>query len=79
MKVEFTADEVWNLFSYVVKQLQETADLEDADRAAITRWRSKEMRQSSEEVRVLSQKVNEDLGRVLRNQEKSPLRKPDWV
>ena len=79
MKVEFTVDEVWNLFSYVVKQVGETAGLSDDDRAAITRWRSREMRQSSEEMRVLTQKVNDDIAKALQKQEKSPLRKPDWV
>jgi hypothetical protein len=79
MKVELEVDEVWNLFSYVVKQVNETAGLSDDDRAAITRWRSQEMKRGSEEIRVLAQKVNEDLAAALRRQEKSPIRKPDWV
>ena len=79
MKMEFTPDEVWNLFSFVVRQVHEGAGLSDDDKAATTRWRSKEMRQSSEEIRVLTQKVNEDIAKSLQLQEKSLLRKPDWV
>lgn len=79
MKVEFDVDEVWNLFSHVVKQVMESASLGDEDRAAIARWRSTEMRQGSEEMRVLAQKVNNDLAAALRKQERSPVRKPDWV
>ncbi len=78
MKVELDTDEVWNLFSAIVKQLSDGAGLSDADKAAITRWRSKEMKAGSEEVRVLTQKVNEDLARALRLQEKSVIRKSDW-
>ena len=78
MKVELDTDEVWKLFSSVVKQLSDGAGLNGDDKAAMTRWRSREMKVGSEEVRVLTQKVNEDLGRALRLQEKSAVRKPDW-
>lgn len=78
MKVEFEADEVWNLFSFVVKQLNDTAPLNDDDKAAITRWRSTEMKAGSEEMRVLMQKVNEDMAAALRRQEKSVIRRTDY-
>ncbi len=78
MRVELEADEVWNLFSFVVKQLNDTASLSDEDKAAITRWRSTEMKAGSEEVRVLMQKVNEDLAAALRRQEKSVIRRTDY-
>jgi hypothetical protein len=79
MKVEFDVDEVWNMFSYVVRQVVDSAGLDDDDRAAITRWRSQEMKRGSEEMRVLMQKVNEDIASALKRQEKSLVRRPDWV
>jgi len=79
MKVELEIDEVANLFAHVVKEVTETAGLSDDDKAAITRWRSQEMKRGSEEMRVLLQKVNDDLAAALRRQEKSLVRRPDWV
>lgn len=79
MKVELDADEVWGLLSVVTKSVIDETDLGDEDRAALRRWRSSEMRQSSEAMKALVQKLNGDLEREMRNRERSSIQKHDWV
>jgi hypothetical protein len=79
MKVELDADEVWALLSIVTKAVIDETELADEDRAALRRWRSNEMRQGSEAMKALVQKLNGDLERVMRNRERSPIQKHDWV
>lgn len=79
MKVELDADEVWGLLSVVTKAVIEETDLADDDRAALRRWRGSEMRQGSEAMKALVQKLNGDLARALRNRERSAIQKHDWV
>ncbi len=79
MKVELDTDEAWNLISFVLSRMIEETNLEDADRAHIRRWKSDEMRVTSQEMRVLTSKINEDLKKTMERKTKSQLRKPDWV
>jgi hypothetical protein len=79
MKVELDTDEAWNLLSYIVGRMVEETNLTDADRARIRRWKSDEMRATSQEVRVLTTKLNEDLALTMSRKTRSQLRKPDWV
>ncbi len=79
MKVELDSDEVWALLSTVTKQVVDNADLSDEDRAALRRWRSQQMRQGSDEMKALMQKLNDDIARVMRQRERSPIQKHDWV
>ena len=79
MKVEFDTDESWNLMSNIVNRLLEETQLSDGDRAKIRRWKSDEMRVTSQEVRVLTEKVNETFRVTMERKTKSQLRKPDWV
>jgi hypothetical protein len=65
--------------SHIIGRLLEEASLADADRARIRRWKSDEMRATSQEIRVLTQKMNEDLEKTRERKTKSQLRKPDWV
>lgn len=78
MKVELDTDEAWNLASHIIGQLIEEANLEDSDRARIRRWKADELRATSQEMKVLTEKINEDLARTLDRKTKSQLRKPDW-
>lgn len=78
MKVEFDTEEAWNLMNHIVNQLAESADLTDADRARIRRWKSDEMRVTSQEMKVLSTKINEDLAKTWERKSRSQIRKPDW-
>jgi hypothetical protein len=79
VKFEFDNDEAWNLMSHVVGRLVEETPLTDADRAKIRRWKSDEMRVSSQEMRVLTQKINEAVRTTMERKTKSQLRRPDWA
>ncbi|HXH20787.1 MAG TPA: hypothetical protein VNN10_02070 [Dehalococcoidia bacterium] len=79
MKVEFEVDEAWNLMSLVIQRLIEETPLSDSDRAKIRRWKTDEMRTTSQEMRVLAQKINEDLRATLERKTRSQLRRPDWA
>jgi hypothetical protein len=79
VKVEFDTDEAWNLMSHIVQRLLEEAQLSDTDRARIRRWKSDEMRVTTQEMRVLASKMNEEIAKTLERKTKSQLRKPDWV
>jgi hypothetical protein len=65
--------------SHVVGRLVEETPLTDADRAKIRRWKSDEMRVSSQEMRVLTQKINEAVRTTMERKTKSQLRRPDWA
>ena len=78
MKVELENEEAWELASHIIAQLIEEAKLEDSDRARIRRWKSDELRASSQEMKVLTEKINTDLAKTLERKTKSQLRKPDW-
>jgi hypothetical protein len=79
MKVEFDTDEAWNLMSQIIVQMVEETSLSDADKAKVRRWKTDEMRTTSQEVRVLTQKMNDDLKQLNERRTRSQLRKPDWM
>ena len=79
MRVELEVEEAWNLMSTVIGRLVDETPLTDSDKAKIRRWKSDEMRNTSQEMRVLTQKINEDLRTTTERKTKSQLRKPDWV
>ena len=79
MKVEFEVEEAWDLLNHVIGRMLEETNLTDADRARVRRWKSDEMRATSQEMRVLTTKMNEDLLVHMQRKIKSQLRKPDWV
>ena len=79
MKVELDTDESWNLLSHIIVRLVDEVELADSDRAKIRRWKSEEMRPTSQEMRVLASKINEDLAKTMERKTKSQLRKPDWI
>ena len=78
MKVEFTVDEIWSMMDNVVDQLAELK-LGKKDLAALRRWRSDEMSPGDPLMRLLSEKVNDELQRVAVRNEVSPITKPDWA
>jgi hypothetical protein len=78
MKVEFAVDEAWELLNHVVNRMLDETALSDQDRARVRRWKSDEMRATSQEMRVLASKMNEDLAQHMERKTKSQLRKPDW-
>lgn len=78
MKVEIDVDEAWALMSCVVARMLEETSLSDQDRALVRRWRSSEMQPSHEGMRLLGQKINQDVAKALASKERSQIRKPDW-
>ena len=78
MKLELEPEEGRELLSLIVDRLTEEAGLSAADRAALKRWRSEQMKAGSEGMRELTAKINADLERALRSKEKSAVQKPDW-
>lgn len=79
MKVEFDADEVWTLLSTVMREVIDTVDFADEDRAALRRWRSEKMRPGSDDMKALVARINEDLARIIKTKERSQIQKHDWV
>jgi hypothetical protein len=78
MKVEFDTEEAWALMNNVVNRLVEEVEIPDSDKAKIRRWKSDEMRVTSQEMKVLAQKINEDLAKTWERKSRSQIRKPDW-
>jgi hypothetical protein len=78
MRVEFDTEESWNLMNHVINTLVESAELTDSDRAKIRRWKSDEMRVTSQEMKTLSAKINEDLAKNWERKSRSQIVKPDW-
>lgn len=79
MKVELDVDESWVLLSVVIKDLMDGLNLSEEDRASLRRWRSEEMKLSGDAIRALTQKMNEDLERVRKKNQRSLIQKHDWV
>jgi hypothetical protein len=78
MKLELEPEEGRELLALIVDRLTADAGLSGADRAALKRWRSEQMKAGSDGMRDLTAKVNADLERALRSKEKSAVQKPDW-
>ncbi len=78
MKIEFATDESWDLMSHIIGRMLDEADLPDSDRAKVRRWKSDEMRATSQEMRVLTTKINTDVEQMTARKQKSAIRKPDW-
>lgn len=78
MKVEFDVEEAWALMSCIVGRLAEESDLSDGDRARVRRWRSEEMKPGGDSMKLLTQKIDDDLARLLQTKQRSQIRRPDW-
>jgi len=78
MKLEFNTDESWEMMSHIIGRMLDEAELSDADRAKVRRWKSDEMRVTSQEMRVLATKINDDVAKMMERKQKSQIRKPDW-
>ena len=78
MRLELEPEEGRELLSLIVDRLAGEVRLSDADRAAVKRWRSEQMKAGSDGMRELTHKINTDLERALRTKEKSAVQKADW-
>ena len=79
MKIELEVEEAWTLMSYVLHRIIEETPLSDEDRAKIRLWRSEQMRPTSDQMRVLAEKINRDLNQALQRKERSAIQRHDWV
>lgn len=78
VKVELELEESWELMSFVVNHMLESIKLDKSDKAKVRRWKSKEMRTGSEEMKALHEKLNADLERLWGIRRKSDIRQPDY-
>ena len=78
MRLELEAEEARELLVLLLDRLIEEAGLGDADRASLRRWRSEGMKAGSDSMKKLTTKINADIDRALKTQEKSAIMKPDW-
>jgi hypothetical protein len=78
MRLELEPEEGRELLSLIVDRLAGEARFTAADRAAVKRWRSEQMKAGSDGMRELTHKINADLERALRTKEKSAVQKADW-
>jgi hypothetical protein len=78
VRLELAAEEARELLVLVVDRLIEEADLSEADRATLRRWRSEGMKAGSDGMKELTAKINADIDRALKSKEKSAIMKPDW-
>jgi hypothetical protein len=77
MKVELEIEETRQIFVMTLDRILDEVRLAEADRAALRRWRTA-MSGGSQDMRTLAAKMNADLARVLEDQKRSSVRKPDW-
>lgn len=78
MKVEFSVEEVQNMFDTIVDQLVDL-DMDKTDRATLRRWRTERMKAGSPMMQLLAEKVNAELQRTHDRSEVSAIKKPDWA
>ena len=76
MKVEFEAEEVRELLTFICDRLIEDAKLSEKDRGMLRRWRIDAGKAGP--LSDLTAKVNADIARALVNKKKPTVRKPDW-
>ena len=75
--INLDIDESWALMSFVVNRMLDEVEVDKSDRAKIRRWKSNEMRTSSDEMKALHDKLNADLERLWVTRRRSEIVKPD--
>ena len=78
VKVSLDVDESWAVMSFVVNRMLDEIEVDKSDRAKIRRWKTSDMRTTSEEMKALTEKLNSDLERLWEVRKKSDIRRPDW-
>ncbi len=78
MQVQFTIEEVLAMAGAVLDGLGEQP-FGRSDAAAVRRWRNEQLTTTSEELRLLTEKVNAEVQRAHDHSMKSGIQKPDWV
>ena len=78
MKVEFAVDEVVTMAGAVIDGLMESK-FGRKDAAALRRWRNEHLSTTSDEMRLLAEKVNREVQSTHDHSLKSGIQKPDWA
>jgi hypothetical protein len=78
VKIALDTEECWELMSHVFNAMLEDVEVAKGDRAKIRRWKTTEMRAGNEEMRALTEKMNEDLVRLYEIRRRRPTHRPDW-
>ena len=78
MKVDFAIEEVMAMTQMVIDGLLEEK-FGRKDAATLRRWRKDVVATTSEELRLLTEKVNRDIQRTHDRSLRSGISKPDWV
>ena len=78
VKVTLDIDESWALMSFVVNRVLDETTLDKSDKASIRRWKSRDMKLGSDEMKALHEKLNADIARLWDMRRKSEIRRPDW-
>jgi len=79
MKVEFSVEEVEVMAQFVVERLLALEGLGKADKAALRRWRTAELRAAATTMQLLAERVNGDLQREHDAAQAPRIVKPDWL
>lgn len=77
MKIELEIEETRQVFVMMLDRIMDEIEFAGPDRAALRKWRTS-MSAGSGGMRTLAAKMNADLARVLEDQKRSSVRKPDW-
>lgn len=64
--------------SFVVNRVLDETTLDKSDKASIRRWKSRDMKPGSDEMKALHEKLNADIARLWDMRRKSEIRRPDW-
>jgi hypothetical protein len=79
MKVEFTVEEVQAMVFHVLDEIGDLDGFTRADKTALKRWRSEQLRAGAPTMQLLAEKVNADLQRIHDSAHVSEIQKPDWL
>jgi hypothetical protein len=79
MKVEFTVEEVQAMVFHVLDEIDGLKGFTRADKTALKRWRSEQLRAGEPTMQLLAEKVNSDLQRIHYSSHVSAIQKPDWL
>jgi hypothetical protein len=79
VKVQFDLEEVQAMANAVIDQLLTLDGLSKADRAALRRWKSDEVRPASPTLQLMTERLNEEIQRTHDSSEVRRIVRPDWV
>ena len=79
MQVQFDIEEAWAMMSAAIDAVLDNPNVPEKDRAAIRRWRSREMAVTTPAMQLLLIRLNEEIQRTYDRSQVSAIQKPDWA